>query len=175
MKPAETRSDNELIQRCLGGDQDAWKDLISQYQRLVYSIANQFCPQPEDASDIFQQVWLALYQHLSELRNVQALPAWLITVTRRQAYAVIQEKRGSEQLDEEQLEKGPADMESPVSQIKREHAIERVCRLVAEKLILDEPRAVHDTVDASMAPAQALDEGTEAVVVADVYRVVADL
>ncbi len=82
MKPAETRSDNELIQRCLGGDQDAWKDLISQYQRLVYSIANQFCPQPEDASDIFQQVWLALYQHLSELRNVQALPAWLITVTR---------------------------------------------------------------------------------------------
>jgi len=125
MKPAETRSDNELIQRCLGGDQDAWKDLISQYHRLVYSIANQFCPQPEDASDIFQQVWLVLYQHLSELRNVQALPAWLITVTRRQAYAVIQAKHGSEQLDEEQLEKGPADMESPVSQIKREHAIER--------------------------------------------------
>ena len=133
MKPAETRSDNELIQRCLGGDQDAWKDLISQYQRLVYSIANQFCPQPEDASDIFQQVWLALYQHLSELRNVQALPAWLITVTRRQAYAVIQAKHGSEQLDEEQLEKGPADMESPVSQIKREHAIERALEQLSDR------------------------------------------
>jgi len=132
MKPAETRSDNELIQRCLGGDQDAWKDLISQYQRLVYSIANQFCPQPEDASDIFQQVWLALYQHLSELRNVQALPAWLITVTRRQAYAVLQARRGSEQLDEEHLDEA-VEPAVPVSQIAREHAIERALEQLTER------------------------------------------
>jgi RNA polymerase sigma factor (sigma-70 family) len=133
MKPVEARSDNELIQRCLSGDQDAWKDLISRYQRLVYSIANTFCAQREDASDIFQQVWLAVFQHLSELRNVEALPAWLMTVTRRQAFAVIQAKRGSDQLDEEEHEKGTDDMGSPVSQIQLEHAIERALEQLSDR------------------------------------------
>jgi|SRR5439155_2276935 len=133
MKPAEARSDNELIQRCLGGDQDAWKELIARYQRLVYSIANTFCAQPEDASDIFQQVWFALYQHLSELRNVQALPAWLITVTRRQAYGVLEAKRGSEQLDEEQVDAATVAQGPPVSQIAREHAIERALEQLTER------------------------------------------
>ena len=133
MKPAEARSDNELIQRCLSGDQDAWKDLIARYQRLVYSIANTLCTQPEDASDIFQQVWLALYQHLPELRNNRALPAWLITVTRRQAYAVLQAKHGSEQLDEEQLNEGPPEAGSPVSRIEREHLIERALEQLTDR------------------------------------------
>src|SRR5437867_8661120 len=117
MKRAEVRSDNELIQSCLGGDQAAWKDLVSRYQRLVYSVAHTFCAQPEDASDVFQQVWLALYQHLSELRNAQALPAWLITVTRRHAFAVMEARRGSEQLDEELLDEEQADPGSQLSQV----------------------------------------------------------
>src|SRR5579883_3518615 len=75
--------DKELIERCVKGDQAAWKDLVLRYERLVYSVALTFCPEADDASDVFQQVWMELYEQISDLRHAEALPAWLITVTRR--------------------------------------------------------------------------------------------
>lgn len=120
MKPLQTQVDADLIERCLKGDQAAWKDLVTRYQRLVYSVAHVFCPNIDDVSDVFQQVWLELYQHLSDLRNVEALPAWLITVTRRRSYAVIHSRRVSEPLDEE-----IPDLSQNLSQIEHEHLLER--------------------------------------------------
>ena len=124
----EIRVDNELIERCIAGNQAAWKDLIDRYQRLVYSVAHIYCSQPEDASDIFQQVWMELYQHLSDLRNVEALPAWLMTVTRRRAYALISAKRGTEPLDEE-----TPDLSHRLARIEDEHALERALEQLPDR------------------------------------------
>jgi RNA polymerase sigma factor (sigma-70 family) len=82
-------SDSELIESCLRGDQTAWARLVSKYERLIYSVARALCSEPEDCADIFQRVCLALYQNLNRLRSDQIIPAWLITVTRRQSYAVV--------------------------------------------------------------------------------------
>src|SRR3989442_4826282 len=120
MSYVETRVDNELIEQCLAGDQTAWGNLISRYQRLVYSVAHTFCPQPDDVSDVFQQVWLELYQHLADVRNIEALPAWLITVTRRRCYAVLHSRHSSEPLSEE-----IPDLSEKLSQVEHEHELER--------------------------------------------------
>jgi RNA polymerase sigma factor (sigma-70 family) len=128
MSYVETRVDNELIERCLAGDEIAWEDLISRYQRLVYSVAHTLCSQPEDVSDVFQQVWLELYQHLSELRSVEALPAWLITVTRRRSYAIIRSRRYSEQLDEDL-----PDVSQKLTLVEHEHSLERVLAQLPER------------------------------------------
>ncbi|MBI2149683.1 MAG: sigma-70 family RNA polymerase sigma factor [Acidobacteria bacterium] len=140
----EIRVDRELIERCIKGDQAAWKELIARYQRLVYSVAHTYCSQPEDASDVFQQVWMELYQHLHDLRNVEALPAWLMTVTRRRAYASINARHNSEPLDEE-----TPDLSHRLTRIEDEHAVERAlgqlsgrCRKLIDLLYfnLEEPR-----------------------------------
>jgi RNA polymerase sigma factor (sigma-70 family) len=120
--------DNDLIERCVKGDQAAWKDLVDRYQRLVYSVALTFCNQNEDASDVFQQVWMELYQHLSDLRRIEALPAWLITVTRRTAYKLISSRRGTEPLDE-----NFADASAQLSHIESEHALERALSQLPER------------------------------------------
>jgi len=133
------RMDDDLIERCLKDDQTAWKDLVTRYQRLVYSIAHVFCPNPEDASDVFQQVWLELYQQLADLRHVDALPAWLMTVTRRRSYAALHSKYGSEPLEHDI----PAVSEQ-ITQVEHEHAIERAldrlqdrCRRLINLLYFD--------------------------------------
>src|SRR6266581_4452938 len=82
------KSDTDIVTRCLTGDQGAWSELIDRYQRLIYSVARTLSQSSEDAADVFQQVCLELYQRLPELRDAESLPAWLITVTRRQAAAV---------------------------------------------------------------------------------------
>ena len=139
MKTVQMRVDNDLIERCLKGDQAAWKDLVTRYQRLVYSIAHVSCSNPEDVSDVFQQVWLELYQQLADLRSVEALPAWLITVTRRRSYAVLHSKYGSEPLEEDI----PAVSEQ-LTQVEQEHALERAldqvqdrCRRLIDLLYFD--------------------------------------
>ena len=124
----QRRIDNELIERCLKGDQAAWKDLVVRYQRLVYSVAHVFCTNPEDVSDVFQQVWLELYQQLADVRKIEALPAWLITVARRRSYAVLHSKYGNEPLEEDI----PVHSEQ-LAQVEREHAIERALDQLPER------------------------------------------
>jgi RNA polymerase sigma factor (sigma-70 family) len=156
--------DSDIIERCLKGDQAAWKDLVARYQRLVYSIAHVFCSNPEDVSDVFQQVWLELYQQLADLRNVEALPAWLMTVTRRRSYAVLHARYGSEPLDE-----NIPDISEQLVSVEREHSIERAldqlpdrCRRLIDLLYFDasEPSysQISDTMgipEASIGPTRA--------------------
>jgi RNA polymerase sigma factor (sigma-70 family) len=92
--------DHDLIQACLRQEQDGWKQLIGRYQRLIYSVARSYCPLSEDTADIFQQVCLELHRSLHQLRNEQTLSAWLITITRRRAYALLRSQRPQIPLDD---------------------------------------------------------------------------
>ena len=127
MSGVQVQHDRELIEQCLSGDQNAWSGLVHRYQRLVYSVAYTLCPQRDEVSDVFQQVWLELYQHLADLRSPEALPAWLITVTRRKAYAVMYQ-RGAEPLDSD-IPDAPQDLTS----IEEEHALERGLEQLPER------------------------------------------
>ena len=146
------RIDNELIARCLQGDQTAWKELVTRYQRLVYSIAHVSCSDPEDVSDVFQQVWLELYQQLADLRNIEALPAWLITVTRRRSYAVLHARYGSEPLADD-----IPDVSEQLRQVEREHELERAldqlperCRRLIDLLYFDVAEPSYSQIAAKM-------------------------
>ena len=96
-------SDRDLIESCLRGEQTGWTQLLAKYERLIYSVARAFCPDREDSSDVFQNVCLALYQNLDRLRSDQIIAAWLMTVTRRQAYMMIRAKKPYIQIEESAL------------------------------------------------------------------------
>jgi len=117
---ATSLSDRELIAACLSGEQQAWTELISRYQRLIYSVAWRLCPQSEDSADVFQRVCLQLYQSLGRLRNDQTLPAWLIIVTKRTAYAVIRSRQPTVSFDEHE----PV-AEEEIGALEKEFALER--------------------------------------------------
>ena len=115
-------TDQELVKRCLEGDEAAWTHLIKRYQRLIYSVARAICSDPDDTNDVFQFTCLDLYKGLQELRDVKALPAWLITVTRRRAFWVSKARVPTEEPDEDALQEVT---ENVVRTIEHEHAIER--------------------------------------------------
>jgi RNA polymerase sigma factor (sigma-70 family) len=70
-------SDEQLIHRCLDGDQQAWAALIDRYKNLIYSIPIKL-GMHQDAGDIFQAVCVSWLANLSQLRKDRALPKWLI-------------------------------------------------------------------------------------------------
>jgi RNA polymerase sigma factor (sigma-70 family) len=82
------REDRDLIAACLAGDSSAWETLVARYQRLVYSIPLKARLSADDAADIFQSVWLKLYEKLASLRDYEKLSSWLITTTTREVWRV---------------------------------------------------------------------------------------
>jgi RNA polymerase sigma factor (sigma-70 family) len=121
-------SDRELIDSCLRGEQRGWTQLIAKYERLIYSVARALCPEPEDCADVFQQVCIALYKNLSKLRSDQIIPAWLITVTRRHAYAQIRAKQPQVTIEE-----NDAPTRGDIDMIEREFELEVALDQVSER------------------------------------------
>jgi len=122
--------DRNLVQRCIEGDQQAWKQLVARYQRLIYSIAWRICRDSEAGADILQQVCLELYQRLDEVRNVASLPAWVATVTRRKSYDHLRALKPTEPLADFD---GPPDEDDILGNIERQHTLERAMSALPER------------------------------------------
>jgi RNA polymerase sigma factor (sigma-70 family) len=73
--------DDRLVQCCLKGDEDAWGVLIDRYKNLIFSIPIKYGFGPDDAADVFQSVCLDFLRELPRLRDVKALPKWLIQIS----------------------------------------------------------------------------------------------
>jgi RNA polymerase sigma factor (sigma-70 family) len=146
------RVDGELIERCIKGDQAAWKELVMRYERLVYSVANSICPPGEDIADVFQQVWVEVHESLPKLRSVESLPAWLTTVTRRRMYALLQRRRESQPIRDNMWE-----LSAELGQIEHEHIVERAldqlpepCRKLINLLYSDSKRLNYSDISKVM-------------------------
>ncbi len=84
-KPSPLWEDERLVRACLDGNEDAWTALISKYQRMIYGVPLRYGATPQDAADIFQQVCVELFAKLGDLRKIESLRSWLLTVTSHQA------------------------------------------------------------------------------------------
>lgn len=78
--------EDELLRACRRAEPEAWDALIERYGRLVYATAHRAGARGEAADDVFQSVFQALVQAIDGIRDAQALAAWFITTTKRQAW-----------------------------------------------------------------------------------------
>ena len=109
----------DLVPRCRAGDSQAWHELVTAYERLVYSVPRSYGLDREDAEDVTQTTFALLLSGLRSLRDDQSLVPWLGTVARRQTWRVIdRRRRDREALAPEQRDgdgTGPAsDVPDPV-------------------------------------------------------------
>ncbi len=91
--PKTTWSDDRLVRECVKGNEEAWAALIEKYKGLIYSIPIRYGASREDAADVFQAVCLELFSELSNLRKVESLRSWLITVAAHKSYHWKQKQR----------------------------------------------------------------------------------
>jgi RNA polymerase sigma factor (sigma-70 family) len=79
--PTPAWKDEDLVEHCLKGNEQAWAAMLEKYKGLVYYASIKYQMDPQDAKDLFQEVWLDLYSELGNLRKPGALGDWLIAVT----------------------------------------------------------------------------------------------
>jgi len=79
---AATHATDELIERCLKGDQSAWEAIVRLYRRKVFNVAYKFVGRHDQAEDLTQDVFLKLYKSLDTFDRRANFQTWLISVSR---------------------------------------------------------------------------------------------
>ena len=73
---------DELIERCLNGDQAAWETIVRLYWRKVFNVAYKFVGKHEQAEDLTQDIFLKIFKSLDTFDRRANFQTWLISVSR---------------------------------------------------------------------------------------------
>ena len=80
---AATPDDNEtLIQRCLNGDQDAWRTVVERHWRKAFNVAYKFVGRHDEAEDLTQDIFLKIFRSLHTFDRRANFQTWLVSVSR---------------------------------------------------------------------------------------------
>ncbi len=90
---ADSSEVSRLVRASASGNEAAWNELVRRYASLVMAVIRSYQLGAEDAQDVSQTVWLRLVEHLTDLREPDALPGWLATTARRECSRQLQRGR----------------------------------------------------------------------------------
>ncbi len=123
---AAGRTDAEVVQACIKGDQAAWNEMVERYGRLVYSIPRREGLGEADAEDVYQQVFAAMHRKLDSLRDASRLSAWIITTTLRESRRVRRRLSRCEPLGDYSAREGPPPEE--IATLERQQLVRQALR-----------------------------------------------
>ena len=147
--------DAELLKACRQGDEAAWRELLRRYRDFLYSIPRRYGLDQDDAADVFQNVSLALWKGLPELRSEKALTRWIEITARRQCERLAGKKRRLVH-DEEGLADRPAeepDTLHELAELQEQQIVRRSleklggrCAELLRLLYMENPPAAYDEI-----------------------------
>ncbi|MFC1523147.1 RNA polymerase sigma factor, partial [Thermodesulfobacteriota bacterium] len=71
---------SELIRGVRKGEARAFDQLVTLYQTKIYNLAYNYVKQEEEAKDLTQDIFIAAYRSLSQLRDESKFSAWLYQI-----------------------------------------------------------------------------------------------
>lgn len=73
--------DQELVERVLAGDDDAFAGLVERYQRDAYNLAYRMLSNAGEAEDAAQEAFLRAYKNLARYDPNRSFKTWLLSIT----------------------------------------------------------------------------------------------
>jgi len=97
---SEAAGDLELIDRCLGGDRDAFALLVERYKKPVYNVAYRILADAEEARDVTQAVLIKAWQNLGRYDRAFRFYSWIYKIAINEAINALKKTRRLEPLEE---------------------------------------------------------------------------
>ena len=123
-------SDAQLVHRCRAGEAEAWNELVERFSRYVYAIAVRgFRFREHDAEDVFQEVFVRVYDRLGSLRDDAALRPWIGQLTRR----VCLDRLAAGSREEPAAEVVATDVEATIAELDEAFAVREALAGLSEE------------------------------------------
>ena len=74
-------SEKDIIEKVLGGDPNAFEELVLRYETTVYNLALRMVSDREDAADMTQEAFIKAYNSLPSFRGDSKFSVWLYRIT----------------------------------------------------------------------------------------------
>ena len=92
--------DPALIERCIAGDEDAWRRLVEATQGDVYALCLRILRDPDDAAEATQDTYVKVWRNLGSFRGDAMFTTWLYRVA---ANAAISRQRSRKRRREREI------------------------------------------------------------------------
>lgn len=95
------RSDNQLVDLVLAGDETAFEQLFDRHKRLVAMISRRYFRRPEEIEEVIQITFAKMFTELGKFRGVhdRSLSSWLVRITSNVCFDLLRsQKRKPERL-----------------------------------------------------------------------------
>ena len=108
-------SEKKIIDRVLGGDVNAFEELVVRYESTVYSLALRMVSNREDAADMTQEAFIKAYNSLPSFRGDSRFSSWLYRITSNVCLDFLRSKsrRPQSSLTTESEDDGDVQLEIP--------------------------------------------------------------
>jgi|YelNatPaOPRAMG01_1025707.scaffolds.fasta_scaffold01628_7 RNA polymerase sigma-70 factor (ECF subfamily) len=73
--------DPEVLKKAQKGDEEAFAQIVSEHQNLVYTVALRILANPDDALDAAQDVFLRVWKSLPKFQGRSEFTTWLYRIT----------------------------------------------------------------------------------------------
>ena len=73
-------SDDQIIERTLAGETDAFGLLVRRWERPIYGLSLRMLGRDEDARDVCQETFLAAFRNLSKFRGDAKFSSWIYRI-----------------------------------------------------------------------------------------------
>jgi RNA polymerase sigma-70 factor, ECF subfamily len=90
--PQDAPSDNELVERVLAGARADFEILVRRHNQRFYRAARAVLRDDQDAEDVIQQAWLAVYKNLAQYRGDAAFTTWATRIVVREAISLARKR-----------------------------------------------------------------------------------
>ena len=86
------QNDYDLVLKVKLGDESAFNALFYQYHSRVYNLCRKFLTSKEDAEEVVQTVFLALWENRKQLDENQPIVAYILTIAKHWIYNFLKKR-----------------------------------------------------------------------------------
>ncbi|MCM1149086.1 MAG: sigma-70 family RNA polymerase sigma factor [Butyricicoccus sp.] len=88
----KTEDEKAIIARARGGDERAFEELVTRYERLVYAVCLKLLGNEPDAQDAAQETFIKLYRYLPSFRGESKFSVWLYRLANNACIDMLRKK-----------------------------------------------------------------------------------
>lgn len=94
------KSDQQLINKALQGNEKAWLSLLKRYEKPIYNYGLRMTGKNEDALDLLQEVFVSVFRNLASYRQEGSFKSWLFRIAHYRCIEFYRRKRPLQGLDD---------------------------------------------------------------------------
>ncbi len=94
------RSDETLVKQALAGKKSAWITLVKRYEKHLFNYTMRMVSNREDAMDLMQDVFVAVFRSLSSFRGDSPFKGWLFKIAHYRCIEFYRRKKPMQSLDD---------------------------------------------------------------------------